>query len=67
RLIGAFRTCGVLVPVWELARGTEADELTAPVAAFAERLADALATTDQLTAAERGARNGLVSRQVRLR
>lgn len=67
RLIGAFRTCGVLVPVWELARGTEADELAEPVAAFAQRLADALATTDQLTATERGARNGLVSRQVRLR
>ena len=67
RLIGAFRTCGVLVPVWELARGTEADELTDSVAAFAERLADALATTDPLTPAERGARSGLVSRQVRLR
>lgn len=67
RLIGAFRTCGVLVPVWELARGTEADELAEPVAAFAQRLADAFATTDPLTPGERGARAGLVSRQVRLR
>lgn len=67
RLIGAFRTCGVLVPVWELARGTEADELAQPVAAFAGRLAEALAASEPLTPGERGARNGLVSRQVRLR
>lgn len=67
RLIGAFRTCGVLVPVWELARGTEADELAGPVAELAERLAPALATSDPLTAEERRARAGLVSRQVNLR
>lgn len=67
RLIGAFRTCGVLVPVWELARGTEAEELAQPVAAFAERLAGALAAAEPLTPGERGARSGLVSRQVRLR
>lgn len=67
RLIGAFRTCGVLVPVWELARGTEADELEAPVAAFAERLAQALASDAPLSAEERRARSGLVARQVNLR
>ncbi|WP_246071774.1 DUF5926 family protein [Miniimonas arenae] len=67
RLIGAFRTCGVLVPVWELVRGTEADELAEPVAALAERLGTALRTTDPLTSDERRARAGLVSRQVNLR
>lgn len=67
RLIGAFRTCGVLVPVWELARGTEADELAGPVATLGAALADALATTDPLSAEERRARAGLVSRQVNLR
>lgn len=67
RLIGAFRTCGVLIPVWELARGTEADELDGAVAAFGKRLKDALDTTDPLTSDQRRARAGLVSRQVNLR
>lgn len=67
RLIGAFRTCGVLVPVWELARGSEADELTSAVATVGKALAAALAVTDPLTPDERRARAGLVSRQVNLR
>lgn len=67
RLIGAFRTCGVLVPVWELARGTEADELAPSVAALGSRLQDAIDTTDPLTSDQRRARAGLVSRQVNLR
>ncbi|PWD51464.1 topoisomerase II [Serinibacter arcticus] len=67
RVIGAFRTCGVLVPVWELARGTEADELADAVAALGARLQDALDTTDPLTSDQRRARAGLVSRQVNLR
>lgn len=67
RLIGAFRTCGLLVPVWELARGTEADELTDAVKALGSRLRDALDTTDPLTPDQRRARAGLVSRQVNLR
>lgn len=67
RLIGAFRTCGVLVPVWELVRGTEADELAAPVATLGQALATALATTDPLSPQERSARSGLVARQVNLR
>ncbi|ACQ78638.1 conserved hypothetical protein [Beutenbergia cavernae DSM 12333] len=67
RLVGAFRTCGVLVPVWELARGTEADELTAPLQAFAGRLEAALADEEPLTPEQRRARAGLVSRQVNLR
>lgn len=37
RLIGAFRACGVLVPVWELNPGTEADELTEPCRRFEEQ------------------------------
>lgn len=67
RLVGAFRTCGILVPVWELARGTEADELAGPVKELAARLQDALDTTDPLSPEERRARAGLVSRQVNLR
>lgn len=66
-LIGAFRACGLLVPVWELNRGSEADELAAPCAAFEERLAAALAVTAPLTPDERRARAGMISRQVTLR
>lgn len=67
RFIGAFRTSGILVPVWELPRGTEADELTGPCADFEARLAEALAVTEPLNADERRARAGIVSRQVTLR
>lgn len=66
RLIGAFRACGLLVPVWELHVGTEADELTGPCAAFEKRLQAALADDSALSAEERGARAGLISRQVNL-
>jgi len=67
RLIGTFRAHGLLVPVWDLVPGTEADELEAPAAAFAGRLDEALAETADLTADERHARAGLANRQVTLR
>lgn len=67
RLIGAFRACGLLVPVWELVPGTEADELAGPCAAFEERLQAALAVAEDLNAEERRARAGIISRQVNLR
>ena len=66
RMIGAFRACGLLVPVWELSPGTEADELTGPCQAFEKRLQAALADETPLNAEERGARAGLISRQVTL-
>ena len=66
-LIGAFRACGLLVPVWELVPGTEADELAKPAAAFDERLKKALADTSPLTNEQKRARDGLISRQVNLR
>ncbi|GAA4428003.1 DUF5926 family protein [Georgenia halophila] len=67
KFAGAFRTCGLLIPVWELARGTEADELAGPVAELDARFAEALAATEPLNADERRARAGIVSRQVGLR
>lgn len=67
RLIGTFRAHGLLVPVWDLAPGTEADEVEGPAAAFAERLAAALEETGDLTEPERRARAGLTNRQVTLR
>lgn len=67
RLIGSFRACGVLVPVWDLAPGTESDAVEEPAAAWATRLEQALADQSPLSASERRARAGLTNRQVTLR
>ncbi len=67
RYVGAFRADGLLVPVWDLPADTDADELEQPAAAFAERLEEALSEPAPLTADERRARAGVVSRQLTLR
>ncbi|MEY9859882.1 hypothetical protein ABH935_005516 [Catenulispora sp. GAS73] len=67
RYVGAFRACGLVVPVWDLPKEMEAAEIETPAAEFAERLAKALADDSPLTNEERRARAGLVSRQVTLR
>ncbi|MFI6640342.1 DUF5926 family protein [Streptomyces sp. NPDC050504] len=66
RLVGSFRAHGLVVPVWDLPTGMGADECEKPAAAFAERLAGALAEPTPLTADERRARGGLTNRQVTL-
>lgn len=67
RFVGAFRAQGLSIPVWELEAGTEADELEKPVTEFAPLLEAAIASTEPLTAEEKRARAGIVSRQVTLR
>lgn len=67
RFVGAFRALGMIIPVWELARGSEADELSAPMKEFETKLAAAIASTAPLTPEEKRARAGIVSRQVTLR
>jgi hypothetical protein len=67
RLVGMFRSQGVLTPVWDLAVGTGADALTEPVARFDLALGEALADTSPLSSAERAARKGLANRQVTIR
>ena len=67
RYVGAFRACGLVVPVWDLPKEMEASEIEKPAAEFAERLAKALADETPLSNEERRARAGLVSRQVTLR
>lgn len=67
RLLGAFRACGLLVPVFEVPANTEAEDHESGLAAFGNRYAAALATSEALTADERRARSGLLSRQVTLR
>lgn len=67
RLLGAFRACGLIVPVWEVPHGSTAASYAAPITALAPRLTEAIETTTSLTPEQRRARNGLLSRQVTLR
>jgi len=67
RLLGAFRACGLLVPVWDLDPELEAADYEDELTAWGERYATALASAEPLTADERRARSGLLSRQVTLR
>lgn len=67
RLLGAFRACGLLVPVWDLDPALAGADYEAAVGQVAVRLDDALAETGPLSAEERRARSGLLSRQVTLR
>ncbi len=67
RYVGAFRAAGLVAPVWDLPDGMSAEEAEKPAARFADRLDAALAVDRPLTPAERGARAGVVSRQLTLR
>ena len=67
KFVGYFRASGLVVPVWELASGTEAAEIEKPVVDFLPRFAAALADGSPLDANARRARAGLVARQVTLR
>ncbi len=67
RLLGAFRACGLLVPVWDLDPVLSAADYEHELAAWGERYATALASDAPLTVDERRARSGLLSRQVTLR
>jgi hypothetical protein len=67
RLLGAFRACGLLVPVWDLDPSLAGADYEDAVAQLALRLGDALAEDGALSAEERRARSGLLSRQVTLR
>lgn len=67
RLLGAFRACGLLVPVWDLDPRFEADAYEDAAADMAARFAEAAADGGPLTPEERRARGGLLSRQLTLR
>ena len=67
RLLGAFRACGLLVPVWDLDPSLAGVDYENAVAQMVVRLDEALAQRGALSAAERRARSGLLSRQVTLR
>ena len=67
RLIGMFRTHGLLVPVWELPAGTGAEALEDPATDLLAALAQTLTDAGPLGAEERSARAGLANRQLTLR
>src|SRR4051794_15629417 len=67
RYAGAFRAHGLVVPVWDLPADAPAADWTGPATEFQARLEQALAVTTPLTAEERHARAGLLSRQITLR
>jgi hypothetical protein len=67
RLLGAFRACGLLVPVWDLDPDREPADYEDALAELMERYAAVLGSDTPLTPEERRARSGLLSRQVTLR
>ncbi|GIJ29030.1 preprotein translocase SecA [Micromonospora qiuiae] len=67
KFAGMFRAHGRLVPVWDLPEEPPATDWETPVADFAKRYAEALVDTDQLDAAARRSRQGLLGRQLTLR
>ncbi len=67
RILGAFRAGGLLVPVWDLDPAEDASAYAEPLAGWVRRYRDALAAGEPLTAEERRAKSGFLSRQVTLR
>lgn len=67
RYAGAFRALGLLVPVWDVPADVPAADWADPAARLQTRLESALTVTDPLTADQRRARAGLLSRQITLR
>jgi hypothetical protein len=64
RFLGSFRASGLVVPVWDLAEGTEADQVEDAAADFRELLDRALDDDEPLTGEERRAREALRARQL---
>lgn len=67
RFIGAFRACGIAIPVFELAEGVRAEDIVKEAGALEKAIAAALKVKEPLTPEERRARQGMVSRQVTIR
>ncbi len=67
RLLGMFRSHGLVAPVWELPVGAGPEEFDRRLGEAAGRLDAALADEAPLTAEQRAARNGLATRQLTIR
>lgn len=66
RFIGSFRALGLIAPVWDLPLGTGVEPLEDLAVAWLARFEEAFASDAPLTGKERGARSGLLNRQVTL-
>ncbi|WAL39830.1 DUF5926 family protein [Brevibacterium sp. BRM-1] len=67
RYLGCFRAHGIAIPVWELGAHEQPDEVEGVLEGFARALDAAIADTAALSADERRARSGVVSRQLTIR
>lgn len=67
RYVGSFRADGLVVPVWDLAAGAGADSCEEPASRLQAALAEALADSTPLSAAQRRVRAGVVARSLTLR
>ncbi len=67
RFVGAFRACGLAIPVFEIDEGARPEDVAEDAQALASALSAALEITEALTVDERRARDGLISRQVTIR
>ena len=67
KFVGAFRACGVAIPVFQVDPEATPADLEAPALALRDQLAKALTNDTPLTDDERRARAGLISRQVTIR
>ena len=64
RFLGSFRASGLVVPVWDLGDGVEADEVEDAATAFRTRLDEALHDDSPLSGEQRRAREALRARQL---
>lgn len=67
QFVGAFRACGIGIPVFQVDAELSAADLVKPAEQLRDNLEDALQNTSPLTDEERRAREGMVSRQVTIR
>ena len=67
RLLGCFRSSGLLIPVWEVDPTSEPADFEDAVATMKSRIDAAAADATPLDPGERGAKAGLLNRQVTLR
>lgn len=67
KFVGAFRACGLAIPVFQVDPEVTAEELAEPAAALQEALQKALKEKTPLDPDQKRVRAGLVSRQVTIR
>ncbi|WP_165615714.1 MULTISPECIES: DUF5926 family protein [Parafrankia] len=67
RFVGSFRADGLVVPVWDLAPGADAESCEKPAAALWAALRETVADARALTPQERRVRAGVVGRTLTLR